>query len=140
MPAASSSAALRAAGEYGTGSVKLICTSPSPRWSAYGRTAVRSPSLGDIALLAHQLHHRVEVQLARAHDPLDAAPVVQAAADIAERRPLDRREQPRVGDPLEDLMRSREHFPGARLDDAPALELDLLAEVPRGVEHVGDVL
>ena len=37
-------------------------------------------------------------------------------------------------------MRSREHLLRARLDDPAALELDLLAEVVGGVEHVVDVL
>ena len=53
---------------------------------------------------------------------------------------LDRLEQPDLGDPLEQLVRAREHLLRARLDDPAALELDLLAEVAGGVEHVVDVL
>src|SRR5450759_3665996 len=97
------------------GSVKLICTRPSPRWSAYGLTALWSTSLG-IAGLAHQLDERVEVSRLGAHDPLDPAALVLLAADVAERRVLDRLEEARLGDPLEQLVGSREHLLRPGLD------------------------
>ena len=92
------------------------------------------------SLVAHQLDHRVEVALGSLDDALDPASLVELAADVAEAGVLDRLEQPDLGDPLEQHVGAGEHVLRARLDDAAALELDLLAEVGGGVEHVVDVL
>ena len=81
----------------------------------------------------------MQVALLGLDDPLDAAPLVDLAGHVAEHALAERREQADLGDPLQQLVRPCEHLLRARLDDAAALELDLLAEVARGVEHVVDV-
>src|ERR1700691_1514010 len=144
MRAASSSAARRAARPWGTGSVKLSCTIPSPRWAAYGLTRSRSTTLrggsGNAEGTPHQVGRGVDVLLLGFDDPVDPAALVHAAADVAEGALVDGGDQPDVGDVLEHGVRLAEDLAGARLNDPAALELDLLAEVAGGVEDVARIL
>src|ERR1039458_6060163 len=103
----------------------LTCASSTSRCAL--DTARRSP---------HQLGHGVDVAGVGLNDPLDPAAVVDLAMHVAEHALPQRREQAFPRDPRKQLVRPAKHLPSPRLDDAAGLELDLIAEVAGGVEHV----
>src|SRR3954466_929399 len=126
---ASCSAAPSAFGPAATGSVKDVCTIPSPVVSPYGRTI--DPSGTGHLLLLEQLQRRVVGVGAELHHAVQTLAAVRRPLGDAERAVGDRLDQAlgMVGDAAEQVDGLAEHRVGPAVDEAALRRCEVLGQV-----------